>query len=163
MSVETMHCLHAGVGIRLVRFALVPVWSFSLSCRGVTGPAGVAFALFNFVCTSIVLDGRRGAIDIVGFPDTERDSEETRAAGVGVAREGRGLSGGGPIEPSMRGLMVEAVEGAFVRVLLERAEILPLTGVSKGFALSSSFPESEIMEEGRDTPGVVKTLESRLW
>jgi hypothetical protein len=86
--------------------------------------------------------------------------EDILAVGVGVpARETRGLSGGGPIEPITRSFEVD--EGTLARALRIKAGAL-VAGVSTPLrCFRPSRPESEMIEEGRERDGVEKTFESR--
>jgi hypothetical protein len=96
-----------------------------------------------------------------GFTEGVRDSEASRAAGVGVPardREGRGFIGGGPMEPSMprTGFEAEALMGVpFTRELFPRARGLvvdpPSEGVERPFPRPISVPESDIAEGGRES------------
>lgn len=104
---------------------------------------------------------RRVEIVDVGFTIEGRERDDILAAGVGVpAKEARGFSGGGPIEPSIRAFDIVDVDEAraFTRVLLANGALA--AGVAS-FPLS--LPESDMTDGGRVSPGVEKTLESRRW
>ena len=143
---------YAGVGIMLLRFTFAGVSKFSFSSG--MGLGFVTLAIFVLgTGVSDAEDVRRRGAAAAGLADEDLDNGGALVAGVGVAIDGRGFIGGGPIEPSSLGFVTPS---ALTRVLLARAAgalILP--------GALSSLPESDMTEGGREFIGVEKTLDSR--
>lgn len=117
-----------------------------------------------FSLASIVADGVRRGVDVdamTGFDEDDLFRDEIRAAGVGVI-EGRDFGGGGPILPGTRSLPVG--ETTLARPVRASAGPLAVDGVSTPFkCFRPSSPVSEMTEDGRESDGVEKMLESRRW
>jgi len=159
--------------------------TFSFSSSSATLRAGLAtilaFETFVLTCacspaTDDTLRCGTGVVATAPFADEDRESDEMRPVGVGVPiKDGRDLSGGGPIAPSTEGrtFVLEEEADALVftltRALFPRAAILAETGcgVSEEFRSflggTTSVPESEMTEGGREpATGVgLNTDESR--
>lgn len=136
------------------------MFSFS-SCSDMLG-AGLALICLILDCGKSEDETRRGTDDPEpSFEELGRVYEETRGAGVGVsAIEERGFRGGGPIDPSTT--LDLDVEVPFARTLLLRTGALDEVDVSSDILRSLVVLLAlEMTEDGRETVGVLKTVESR--
>jgi hypothetical protein len=170
---------YAGVANKLLRFESILIFSFS-SCSETELSLIACFDSFVFDCAFSKDDMWRRGTEVPGGTTADfvvignLEYEETLPSGVGVTpTDARGLTGGGPMEPSAeRADDLDAFEEAdaapgvalFSRVLLPRAEILAdVERDSIDFRLVVLLLAFDMAEEGREegrgTWGV--TLETR--